>query len=264
MRIPPSLMTRGFGVVVMASMVACGGNSGGGVDAGDPPGAIDADPDAPDADPNAPDANPEPPVSGICSEGGRATSNRYLPDDVGNSWSYRVDEFDGNPPVIKRQRYSEIITPDEETGPVIVQLTENASGNTENWLQRQGDKMVRLRQRDFDSTGRLERTTSYLPYRLRLDESPERLVAGARWTENYVRVVEDSLGTTEETISEEWSIIGVDVACPEPWSHVKCLQVGLDRIQGGVSQKTYWFARSYGKILEEGGLLEELFDCDLK
>jgi hypothetical protein len=258
MRIPPSMMTRGFGVVVMASMVACGGGSGGGVDAGNTPGPIDA----PDADPNDPDASSGPP-SGICSEGGYATSNRYLPDDVGNSWTYRVDEFDGNPPRIKRQRYSEVITPDEETGPVIVQLTENASGNTENWLQRQGDKIVRLRQRDFDATGRLERTTHYLPYRLRLDETPERLVAGASWTENYVRRVEDSLGTEEETISEEWSVAGVDVPCPEPWSHVKCVQVNLVRLEGGVSQKTYWFARGYGKILEEGGLIEELFDCDL-
>jgi len=263
MRIPPSMMTRGFGVVVMASMVACGGGSGGGVDAGNPPGAVDADPNAPDADPGAPDANPTP-VPGICSEGGRSTSNRYLPDDVGNSWSYRVDEFDGNPPAIKRQRYSELITPDEETGPVIVQLTENASGSTENWLQRQGDKMVRLRQRDFDATGRLERTTHYRPYRLRLDESPERLVAGVTWTENYVREVQDSLGTTQETISEEWSVAGVDVSCPEPWSHLKCIEVDLVRLEGGVSQKTYWFARGYGKILEEGGLIEELFDCDLK
>lgn len=260
MRIPPSLMTRGFEVMVMASMVACGGSSGGGVDAGNPP--ADADPTAPDADPTEPDAGPG--MGGICSEGGRSSSNRYLPDAVGNSWAYRVDEFDGNPPAIKRQNYSEIITPDEETGPVIVQLTENASGSTENWLQRQGDKMVRLRQRDFDATGRLERTTYYRPYRLRLDETPERLVAGARWTENYVREVQDFLGTEEETISEEWSVAGVDVPCPEPWSQLKCLHVDLVRLEGGVSQKSYWFARGYGKILEEGGLIEELFDCELK
>lgn len=260
MRIPPSLMTRGFGLVVAASMVACGGGSGGDVDAGIP---VDADPNAPDADPNAPDANPVVPGA-TCQEGGRASSNRYLPDAVGNSWVYRVDEFDGNPPSLKRQNYSEMITPDEETGPVIVQLTENASGSTENWLQRQGDKMVRLRQRDFDATGRLERTTHYRPYRLRLDESPARLVEGARWTENYVREVQDTLGSEEETISEEWTVVGVDVACPEPWSQLKCLHVNLVRLEGGVSQKSYWFARGYGKILEEGGLIEELFDCTLQ
>ena len=260
MRIPPSLMTRGFGVLITASMIACGGGGGGegpDVDAGNPPDQVEANPDAPDA-------IPEPPVSGICSEGGRATSNRYLPDDVGNSWTYKVDEFDGNPPAIKRQRYSELITPDAETGEVIVQVTENASGSTENWLQRQGDKIVRLRQRDFDATGRLERTTYYKPYRLRLDESPERLVEGARWTENYVREVTDALGTETETISEEWTVTGVDVTCPEPWSQLKCLHVELVRLEGGVSQKGYWFARGYGKILEEGGLIEELFDCDLK
>lgn len=259
MRVPPSLITCGFGVLVTASMVACGGGGpgGGDVDAGNPPDEIDADP-------GAPDASPEPPVSGICSEGGHATSNRYLPDDVGNSWTYRVDELDGSPPAIKRQRYSEIITPDEETGPVIVQITENASGSTENWLQRQGDKMVRLRQRDFDVTGRLERTTYYRPYRLRLDETPERLVAGARWTENYVREVQDTLGTEMETFSEEWVVTDVNVACPEPWGDVKCLRVEMVRLEGSVSQKIYWFARGYGKIFEEGGTHEELFDCDLQ
>lgn len=257
MRIPPSLMTRGFGVLVAASMAACGGGgSGGDVDAGNPPDEVDADPGAPDASTQ--------PMSGICSEGGRSTSNRYLPDEVGNSWTYKVDEFDGNPPAIKRQRYDSVMTPDEATGPVIVQLTENANGSTENWLQRQGDKMVRIQQRDFNEQGQLERTTFYRPYRLRLDETPERLVAGARWTENYVREVQDSLGTEMETISEEWSVAGVDVACPEPWSHLKCLHVQLVRLEGGVSQKDYWFARGYGKVLEEGGLIEELFDCDLK
>jgi hypothetical protein len=257
MRIPPSLMTRSMGFVALAGMVACGGGgSGGGVDAGDPPGLVDANPDQPDA---------TPPDSRICEQGGHATSNRYLPFDVGNTWRYRVDEGDGTPPAVKNQGYEELITPDAETGPVMVQTTAKTNGSTENWLQQQGDRIVRLRQQDFDELGNLERTTYYRPHRLRLDESPERLVAGATWTENYVIEERDPLDNlvSEETVSEEWLVAEVDVACPAPWEALKCIHLELDRFTG--TQKSYWFARSYGKIRELSGPVEELLvGCTLQ
>lgn len=260
-RIPASLITRGFGLVALAGMVACGGgggDDGAGPDAGPPPvdGAVV------DADPSAPDAM----NSGVCEEGGRATSNSYLPFDVGNVWRYRVDEFDGQPPAVKAQTYTEMLTPDEETGPVIVQLTSNNNGSTESWFQQQGDRIVRLRQRDFDLAGNLERTTYYRPHRLRLDESAAHLETGATWTENYVREERDPLDriVEEETTSEEWSVVSGDVACPEPWAELRCVHIRRRTISGGISLKEYWFARGYGKVREEGGVLEELVGCTLK
>lgn len=260
-RILPSLMTRGIGFVALAGMVACGGGGGDdGPDAGDPP----IDGSVVDGTPGAPDAMGPP--NHVCEEGGRATTDSYLPFAAGNTWRYLVDEFDGNPPAVKSQTYTEMITPDEETGPVIVQVTSTNGGSTESWFQQQGTKIVRLRQRDFDLAGNLERTTYYRPSRLRLDESPERLQTGATWTENYVREVRDPLDriTNSETTSEEWAVISGDTACPAPWDELRCIQVERRTITGGVSLKNYWFARGYGKVREEGGVLEELVGCTLQ
>lgn len=260
-RILPSLMTRGLGCVALASLVACGGGGGDdGPDAGGPPG----DGSTTDADPGAPDAMG--PNNGICEEGGRASTDSYLPFAAGNTWRYLVDELDGNPPAIKSQTYTEVLTPDAETGEVIVQVTTNNNGSTESWFQKQGDKIVRLRQQDFDLAGNLERTTYYRPYRLRLDESPERLQTGVTWTENYVREERDTFDriVEEETTSEEWSVVSGDVACPEPWEERRCVHLRREAIEGGISIKQYWFARGYGKIREEGGILEELVGCTLK
>lgn len=253
-RILPSLITRGAGSVVLAGMIACGGGgSGGGPDASAPP-MVDADPGAPDAMNN-----------GICEEGGRATSDSLLPFAVGNTWRYRVDELNGDPPAVKAQEYTEMITPDEDTGPVIVQLTMNANGTTESWFQQQGDRIVRLRQRDFDVAGNLERTTYYRPHRLRIDESPDRLQTGATWTENFVREVRnaDDEITNEENTAEEWTVINGDTACPEPWEDLRCVHIRRRTITGGISLKNYWFARGYGKIREDGGVIEELVGCTL-
>ena len=260
-RILPSLMTRGLGFVALASLVACGGG-GGGDDSPDAGGNPAVDGSVVDADPSAPDAM----NNGICEEGGRASTDSYLPFAAGNTWRYLVDEFDGNPPAVKAQTYTEMMTPDEETGPVIVQVTTNNNGSTESWFQQQGTRIVRLRQQDFDLQGNLERTTYYRPHRLRLDETPERLETGVTWTENYVREERDPLDriVEQENAAEEWTVVSGDTECPEPWNDLRCIHVKRSTIEGGVSLKDYWFARGIGKIREEGGVLEELVGCTLK
>jgi hypothetical protein len=257
-RILPSFFTCGIGSVALAGMVACGGGGNGGGPDATPP----VDGSVVDADPNTPDAM----NNGVCEEGGRATTDGFLPQAVGNTWRYRVDNLDGMPPAVKTQSYTEMITPDEQTGEVIVQVTANDSGTTESWFQRQGDRIVRLQQQDFDQNGALERTTVYLPHRLRLDESPARLETGATWTENYVREERSPLGAVLETEnnSEEWSVINGDMACPGDWSEHRCIHLRRRTLAGTGTEKQYWFARGYGKIREEGGVVEELLGCTLK
>jgi hypothetical protein len=242
--------------VALAGMAACGGGGGGGPDAGSSP----VDGTVVDADPSMPDA-----MNGVCEEGGRASSNSYLPFDVGNTWRYRVDQFNGDPPALKAQTYTEMLTPDEDTGPVIVQVTSTDSGTTESWFQPQGDRIVRLRQQDFDGAGNLERTTYYRPHRLRVDESLAHLETGATWTENFIREVHNAAGviTNEESTAEEWSVLNGDIECPVPWNEHRCLHLRRRTITGGTSVKEYWFARGFGKVREEGGVIEELVGCTL-
>ncbi|ACY18092.1 hypothetical protein Hoch_5612 [Haliangium ochraceum DSM 14365] len=253
MRISPTLTTCAILLAAAGSLSACGG--GGGI----------SEPDASPVTDGGVEVDAPGEHNGICEAGGRARSDRYLPFDVGNEWRYLVDELNGEDPVQKKQEYSEVVTPDEETGEVIVQITVNVSGKTENWLQRQGDKVVRLRQRDFDQEGNLERTTLYLPSRLRLDETPENLVKGATYVDSFVREVYDPSGalTNRETNQEQWTVEDVDVPCPAPWEDVECIHYKRIRLEGGTSIKEYWFARGYGKIRETGDQIEELLGCDL-
>lgn len=259
MRIPPSSMTHGIWFLAMMSLSACGGSSGGGADAGV---TLDAEPGAPDSGVDAPPSN-------ACGDDGlRSESDSYLPAAVGNEWRYRVEDASGDPPFMKYQEYSEMMTPGDEIGPVFVQNTIKDSGRTESWLQIQGDAMVRLQQRDFDSAGQLERTTRYLPSRLRIEQDPERLVKGATWVDAFVREVRDPQDnvTNIENVEEVWTVLDVDIPCPAPWGHLRCIHYDRVRTVGGSSQKRYWFARGFGKIREEGasGIIESLLGCNLQ
>lgn len=246
--------THGLLKIALVGLTACGGNAEEGMDGGV---VVDASPDGVDA----------PRMTGDCAAGGRSSSDHYLPMDVGNEWSYRVvDAFGGTPPTSKSQRIEEMFVPEGETEPVMLQVTQKSSGTAESWLRRQDDAVVRLRQMDFDQLGNLERTSYYLPTRLRLDERAEHLVLGATWTEDYIREVRDPAGvvTKQERMTDQWTVIGVDVECTAPWGKLECLHVERVRLAGGVSQKEYYFARGYGKIREVGGVVEELIGCNLQ
>lgn len=210
------------------------------------------------------DGGPDPTVR-ACEEGGVASTDSYLPYVVGNVWRYNVVEAVGDPPTTKRQELVEEITPEGETEPVIVQRTIKATGITESWLRHEGDVLVRLRQQDFDPEGMLEQTTTYDPPKIRIDESPEHITASATWTETYQRVVVDPDGVelSNLQITDAWTVLAEDALCGTPWGDQSCLHLRVERIEGGVSNKEFYFARGYGKVRETGGQLEELIACEL-
>ncbi|WP_428267456.1 hypothetical protein [Haliangium sp.] len=277
MRFVSSSLIRWCGILMLASPVACGGGSGDdGPDAG-MGGAPDAGSAADGGGIDAAEAN-----NGVCEEGGYSTDNRYLPLKVGNVWRYEVT--DGFDVTIKRQEYTEVLTPSAETGEVVVQITEKIDGITENWLQQRGDVVVRLRQRDFDAQGNLERTTCYLPYRTRFDETAERLIKGATWTDDYIRyvvpnvdnsdvscdmsqIVCDPNGVTSkcETVKDQWTVTEDQVECETSFGTMPCIEILRVRLEGGdAPPKQYRFARGFGKVLEQGDLREELIGCQLQ
>ena len=234
-----------FSIVSALVLVACGGD-------GDTGG------DTPDS---GPDIN-----NGECREGGFATSDRLLPLEVGNLWRYQVTEVGtGNLPYTKRQEMMEEMTPPGETEPVIVQVTTKSSGQTVNWLRQMGDATIRVQQEDYDQAGLLERTTVYDPYKLRLDESPERLVEGASFDEAYTAIIYDPAGveTARTDTVDHWVVVSADTPCETPWGTQSCVHFHRERTLGGVSVKDYYFAPSYGKVREDGGQIEELTDCTL-
>ncbi len=281
MRLVPGFLF--YGTCLMAASLAsgCGGDSGGGADT---PDAM-VEPSA-DADPGMPgpvDAAPR--MLGNCETGATAPAGAFLPASIGNSWRYRVTDSLGEV-TTKSQEYTELITASDDIGEVIVQVTTKADGVTENWLKRDGDAVLRIRQRDFDALGVLERTTCYVPSRTRIDESPDRLVAGAQWTDNYVRQVipgtieqnvicktdgsaidcdPEGITSSCETVQDQWTVLATDVPCKTDFGELSCVQIQRLRLIGGnAPPKTYWFARGYGKIREEGEQLEELVGCEFE
>jgi hypothetical protein len=105
---------------------------------------------------------------------------------------------------------------------------------------------------------------SWQPARLRLDESPPRLVPRASWREDYVEAVWRFGGTAESRPHTEiWTVEAADEPCAVPGKgSFACVRVGKAGPSG--DGKVYWFARCIGKVKETGrhgvGQTEELVD----
>ena len=237
---------RRYGSVLLAfALAACGGGEPGDDGGGD----------------GAPDSG------GECRAGAMASTDRLLPIAVGNIWRYQVTDQAGvDPPSVKRQEITEEMTPAGETEPVLVQVTTKSTGQTVNWLRPVGDAMVRVQQEDYDADGLLERTTVYEPYKLRLDETAERLALGNPFEESYTSIVYDPQGleTGRTDIVDQWEVTSLESPCDTPWGQLSCVRIHRERLVGGIAVKDYYFARGYGKVREVGGQLEELTDCSLQ
>jgi hypothetical protein len=185
----------------------------------------------------------------------------YLPDEVGGNWTYRVTDPSAGARSTKFQRL-EATDAHPEYGDVVLQITEKDNGRTESLLGRDGDRLIRFEQKDYDLAGALERTTIYDPGFLRLDESPEHLETGVTFTEQYTATEIEPTGTTMVARTEQWEVLGVDVACSSPMGEFSCLHVRRQRVAGGAADKQFYFARGVGKVRETGSdAIEELTAC---
>lgn len=184
-------------------------------------------------------------------------SDRYLPFDVGNRWSYAVTDVSSGERKVKNQHL--------EAGDdgAIVQITGKLAGSTRSVLSVQGDRVVRFQQEDLDSAGVVERTTTYDPGQIRIDEGPDRVVPGARWEEVYDET-ETEPGSAPAVVRtrDVWEVLDDVAPCESPAGAFTCLHLRRTRAEGGVAVKEFWFARGVGKIRERGdSVVEELASC---
>ncbi len=190
--------------------------------------------------------------------------NRYLPFAPGNTWEYRVTDLGTGIRSVKMQSLAAArVTDDGFPGEMFIeQTTIKATGKTVGKLQVKGDSVVRFVQEDFDDLGVSERVTVYNPGKLRLDESAERLMAGAMFTESYVATVTNATGSTPTSFTENWELISESAPCRSPLGSFDCIVVRRTRTMGGTSTKDFYFAEGIGKVREEGtNQLEELTAC---
>lgn len=220
-----------LGALVLAfSLAACGGSEGGGVIG---------------------------PGDDVCGFG----SARLLPFEAGLTWSYQVTNVQTGQRKTKAQSLA--AGTDPTFGAVIVQTTGKLAGSTRSLLRLEGDRVVRLKQEDITDTGAVDRTTTYDPSQLRLDETPARLVTGATWDEAYVENSTDALGVmTTVPNTDSWLVVNAAAPCESPLGTFSCVQLRRTRTAGGVAVKEFFFARGIGKIRETGdSQVEVLVSC---
>jgi hypothetical protein len=211
--------------------------------------------------------------AGDAHDGGAAECRGgFLPMAVGNRWTYRVIS-----PVDGTSMKEQVIAGEEVvggTGPnaaetafhaVTTKMSGQGMDKTESWQAVRGDgSVVRYREIEYKAgTDTANGEEHWDPFKLRIDQSPEHLVAGATWDELYSETKIDKGTATTASRDDGWKVDGVDVPCgPVNGEMLSCIELskGADGADGG---KSYWFARCVGKVREQGTQVEELIDYEL-
>lgn len=196
--------------------------------------------------------------SGMCG----FESDDYLPYQAGFTWTYTITDLVSGAKETKEQRLEpEMEHP--EFGTVLTQVSGKLGGSTVSLVRKDGYRVLRFQQEDRDASDQLEKTTTYEPPAIRIDESPERTEVGAEWDEVYDETVEDPVnGTTVIPTTDHWKVLGVDEPCESPLGTFSCIRLQRTRTRGGIAEKEFQFARGIGKVVEIGpNQLEELAAC---
>lgn len=191
----------------------------------------------------------------------------YLPLAVGNSWTYRVTHpIDGVFMKVNTVEKMEAVGgmgPHKDTQALYLKTVKRggasaAMDQTESWQGTAGDRIVRYRERSYRAgTNTVDLEEHWNPPRLRLDQTLDRLAAGAAWTEEYAETKLRAPAPTTTNVTDEWKVEAVDEVVSVPAGRFKCIRVKKTGTSSEAN-KTWWFARGIGKVKEEGGQREEL------
>jgi hypothetical protein len=188
----------------------------------------------------------------------------YLPYVAGYRWTYRITDKATGGRTTKSQWLESVNDPD--FGAVLKQTTEKVGGLTVSLTNLANEQVVRFVQEDYDTTtnpdGVLERTTTYTPFQLRLDMNADKVAANATFEETYTLTIEvPGAPPTEESRTDVWTVLGVDVECRAPIGTFRCLHVRRQRLAAN-ADKEFFFAPGVGKVIERGTVqTEELTSC---
>lgn len=244
------------------------GATSGGTGSGTSPGAS-----GPASSSGAPTGSAGSGAPGVGSEPGSAPAAEpcdgpLLPMAAGNRWTYRVTDSNGT-----SMKTSTVmgLEPVGGTGPnaalmafrVVTQKVSAAGMDmTESWQGVLEDgSVVRYRELGYQAGGTVSNGEDFWdPYKLRVDESPDRLAEGAAWQEMYMETKVQMGMPTEAPRSDGWAVDAVDVPCgPVSGLMHSCIQI-RKTVDGAATGKTYLFARCVGKVREQGTQLEELVE----
>jgi len=129
----------------------------------------------------------------------------------------------------------------------------DATDRPESWQGPAADgsqRIVRYREQAFGArTGELQLEEHWDPYKLRVDETPAHMTAGATWLESDQETKLPVGGTPSMMpVEERWTVNAERQAVTVQGRSYEVMIV----TKAGSSQKTYWWARGIGKVKEIG------------
>ena len=188
------------------------------------------------------------------------TSGRYQPLVVGATWVYNVtdtgvaytknsavesfEDIGGNAAGTMGYKVSETIK-------TSIQLT---------WYESTATDVRRHHDQQTDASGNMTSEDWYAPYDLRVDESPDHLMAGAAWTLSYMDMhTSASKPSSDKTITENWTTDAANEVVTVPAGTFSAVRITRTNTADGAA-KSQWFVPGVGKIRESNttGHLEEL------
>jgi hypothetical protein len=188
-----------------------------------------------------------------------------LPWKEGNTWTYRVLSAGVETMKTVTVGPQEPVGgdgPHRDTLAYKVITLKGLNDRTESWRAVIGSKIVRYRELSFSArTGQPSLDEYWVPYKLYVDGSEERMMAGASWIEEYEETkVPVGMPTTTGPRRDRWVVDSPDEEVTVPAGTFRA--VVLQRA-GGTSVKTYWFVPGIGKVKETGGQIEELVSYEV-
>jgi hypothetical protein len=190
---------------------------------------------------------------------GMGDPSQLLPLKTGNNWTYLVTDSTGVP-TPKTQTVMEM-EPVGGVGPnasvmafrMVTRKGANGMDETISWQARVGTRVLRYREQSYmaNPPHALELEEYWDPSKLRVDETPARMVAGTSWTETDEETkLPVGMMPSTMTVEEQWTV----AAERQPVTvQGRSYEVVILTKTGAVGQsKTYWWARGIGKVKEIG------------
>ncbi|MBK9030701.1 MAG: hypothetical protein IPL61_05075 [Myxococcales bacterium] len=208
-----------------------------------------------DAPTDGPDAGPI-----VCTT---PRAQRYLPLEVGATWTYRVTPLVGTP--VDKSTTVEALEDvgGAKTGITALRVrTAKTDGFTVSWQEDRCTSITRHREQTFDLANVMNVDTIYSPDKIRIDETPAHLAMGASWQVAYTEVTTDSANITTTIAKDEtWTVEATAESVTVPSGTYTALR--LHKITSGTADKMYWFVAGVGKVKETGDQTEELVSFTL-
>ena len=188
------------------------------------------------------------------------TSGRYQPLVVGATWVYNVTDtgvaYTKNSAV---EAFEDI--GGMAAGTMGYKVSETIKTSTQlTWYESTATDVRRHHDQQTDANGVMTSEDWYSPYDLRIDESPDHLMAGAAWTVSYMDAhTSASKPASNKTITENWTTDAANETVTVPAGTFSAVKITRTDTSNG-SSKSQWFVPGVGKIRESNttGHLEEL------